>query len=351
MAKVLKHGTFLFIFCCLTNSYAMQKNLAQKDEQELRLELFKAINSMESLDRVKLIINEGCGRFQNFLIKDVSPSGQSSLQLAASKGRLDVVKELLRHGIYVDAADMINETPLFHAIDKNHYIIVAELLEHGGGSFKDNLSDFFTKLALNNAEKDGGKLLKLLVQFGIQLPAYDYDSCKKFDALLIFKVRPLLTLFIKKYIQKTPNNLEITHFTQLSSADIQDTFLFLCGQSDDCIDQLQKALKRKLLPEIQSPVIEQGFRIALFRGKLKNCDQLFDRIDYKNEIIHNLFNVVNTSALKYVDKSSAKYITMKEFVRRFLFKSLMFPITKTYQFYPQRLPNEIKKLVINYVGS
>jgi ankyrin repeat protein len=62
---------------------------------------------------------------------DKKKPGESALHLAAERGNLTILRQLLAAGAHVDAADKSNQTPLVRGINADHGDVVRELLDLG----------------------------------------------------------------------------------------------------------------------------------------------------------------------------------------------------------------------------
>lgn len=98
------------------------------------------VESMSSLGHRTLatyIDNEDLGGLKNFLdsrqmqVDDRDENGTTALMIAASKGLLLFVRELLAHGADVNAQDLDNWTALLCATKAGHFDVVEFLVENG----------------------------------------------------------------------------------------------------------------------------------------------------------------------------------------------------------------------------
>lgn len=98
------------------------------------------VESMSSLGHRTLatyIENEDLGGLKNFLdsrqlqVDDRDENGTTTLMIAAGKGLILFVRELLAHGADVNAQDLDNWTALLCATKAGHFDVVEFLVENG----------------------------------------------------------------------------------------------------------------------------------------------------------------------------------------------------------------------------
>lgn len=113
------------------------------------LRRIKSLSSLQGLNRVdsmgslghrtllSFIENEDLGGFKNFLdarqsqVDDKDENGTTALMVAAGKGLIPFVKELVSHGADINAQDLDSWTALLCATKSGHLEIVELLVENG----------------------------------------------------------------------------------------------------------------------------------------------------------------------------------------------------------------------------
>ena len=63
--------------------------------------------------------------------KSADKDGRTPFYIAAVKGQVEVVQQLLKHNAKVESADKDGRNPLYNTALKGHMQIVQELLKHG----------------------------------------------------------------------------------------------------------------------------------------------------------------------------------------------------------------------------
>uniref|UniRef100_A0A383WLL7 Ion transport domain-containing protein n=1 Tax=Tetradesmus obliquus TaxID=3088 RepID=A0A383WLL7_TETOB len=146
---------------------ALVKATAAKQEQG-RTAAFLAACSVGNLDRMRLMLQQGCD------VNCCDYDGRTGLMLAASKGLAPAVKQLLVAGAAVDALDHGGSSALLEACSGGHDEVI-ELLLWAGGHL--NVSGVKSAALLCAAVYEGDmQLLRRLLRAGARADAEDYDK-------------------------------------------------------------------------------------------------------------------------------------------------------------------------------
>ena len=96
------------------------------------------------------------------------------LHWASEKGEIEMVKELLNNGAFIDAQDQNQKTPLFRAVSQGKFAVVTELLKRGANP---NITDSFNTAPLQNAVAfQHESLVKELLQNGANPNNMSFDG-------------------------------------------------------------------------------------------------------------------------------------------------------------------------------
>ncbi|WIA41476.1 hypothetical protein OEZ86_005053 [Tetradesmus obliquus] len=146
---------------------ALVKATAAKQEQA-RTAAFLAACSVGNLDRMRLMLQQGCD------VNCCDYDGRTGLMLAASKGLAPALKQLLVAGAAVDALDHGGSSALLEACSGGHDEVI-ELLLWAGGHL--NVSGVKSAALLCAAVYEGDmQLLRRLLRAGARAAAEDYDK-------------------------------------------------------------------------------------------------------------------------------------------------------------------------------
>ncbi|KAK0171309.1 hypothetical protein PV328_009054 [Microctonus aethiopoides] len=128
---------------CRRNQFTLLKERSQDIVHRFEHRLHETLNRSDSMVSLcygplaNYIAEDDFNSFQNFLedkkvtIDERDENGGTVLTLAASKGKIQFVRELINHGADVNVEDFDHWTPLLCAAKEGHSEVCFELLEHG----------------------------------------------------------------------------------------------------------------------------------------------------------------------------------------------------------------------------
>lgn len=125
---VESHGVPLIVYAARYKADAVVKMLVENPDTDI-----EAVDPVGENALMMAAINQDMPMVQTLLAKDaeVNKKGWSPLHYAASGGDDDIVKLLLDHSAYIDAASPNGSTPLMMATAAGHITTVKLLLDEG----------------------------------------------------------------------------------------------------------------------------------------------------------------------------------------------------------------------------